>query len=77
MTHGDDAPPAPANTVRHARNRTKADESVAVLIADDQALVRAGFRAILDEQHGIRVIGEARTVATRSTSSADAIPTSC
>jgi DNA-binding NarL/FixJ family response regulator len=33
---------------------------VAVLIADDQALVRAGFRAILDEQSGIRVVGEAR-----------------
>jgi DNA-binding NarL/FixJ family response regulator len=36
------------------------DESVAVLIADDQALVRAGFRAILEEQAGIRVVGEAR-----------------
>ena len=36
------------------------DESVAVLIADDQALVRAGFRAILDAQPGIRVVGEAR-----------------
>jgi DNA-binding NarL/FixJ family response regulator len=33
--------------------------SVAVLIADDQALVRAGFRAILEEQPGIRVVGEA------------------
>src|SRR5437764_10750671 len=33
--------------------------SIAVLIADDQALVRAGFRAILDEQPGIRVVGEA------------------
>ncbi len=33
--------------------------SVAVLIGDDQALVRAGFRAILEEQPGIRVVGEA------------------
>ena len=33
--------------------------SVGVLIADDQALVRAGFRAILEEQPGIRVVGEA------------------
>jgi len=33
--------------------------SVAVLIADDQALVRAGFRAILEEQTDIRVVGEA------------------
>jgi DNA-binding NarL/FixJ family response regulator len=34
--------------------------SVAVLIADDQALVRAGFRAILEEQSDIHVVGEAR-----------------
>jgi DNA-binding NarL/FixJ family response regulator len=31
-----------------------------VLIADDQALVRAGFRMILDSQDDIRVVGEAR-----------------
>jgi DNA-binding NarL/FixJ family response regulator len=31
-----------------------------VLIADDQALVRAGFRMILDSQEDIRVVGEAR-----------------
>jgi DNA-binding NarL/FixJ family response regulator len=35
------------------------DGTVAVLIADDQALVRAGFRAILEDQPGIRVVGEA------------------
>src|SRR5919202_3379575 len=35
------------------------DEPVSVLIADDQALVRAGFRAILEQQPGIRVVGEA------------------
>jgi DNA-binding NarL/FixJ family response regulator len=34
-------------------------EEVSVLIADDQALVRAGFRSILDSQPGITVIGEA------------------
>src|SRR5882757_4573659 len=34
-------------------------EQVSVLIADDQALVRAGFRAILEEQPGITVVGEA------------------
>ncbi|MGI8430256.1 MAG: response regulator [Solirubrobacteraceae bacterium] len=33
--------------------------SVSVLIVDDQALVRAGFRAILEEQAGISVCGEA------------------
>lgn len=32
-----------------------------VLIADDQALVRAGFRMILDTQEDIRVVGEACT----------------
>jgi DNA-binding NarL/FixJ family response regulator len=32
---------------------------IRVLLADDQALVRAGFRALLDAQHGIEVVGEA------------------
>jgi DNA-binding NarL/FixJ family response regulator len=36
-----------------------AGEPISVLIADDQALVRAGFRAILDGQPGISVVGEA------------------
>jgi DNA-binding NarL/FixJ family response regulator len=32
---------------------------IRVLLADDQALVRAGFRALLDAQGGIEVVGEA------------------
>ena len=32
---------------------------VRVLIADDQALIRAGLRVLLDHQPGIEVIGEA------------------
>src|SRR5262245_1336299 len=32
---------------------------IRVLLADDQALVRAGFRALLDAQHDIEVVGEA------------------
>jgi DNA-binding NarL/FixJ family response regulator len=36
-----------------------AEEPISVLIADDQALVRAGFRAILELQPGITVCGEA------------------
>src|SRR5262249_9817634 len=32
---------------------------ITVLIADDQALVRAGFRALLDAQDDITVVGEA------------------
>jgi DNA-binding NarL/FixJ family response regulator len=35
------------------------ESQVSVLIADDQALVRAGFRAILEEQPGVSVVGEA------------------
>ena len=37
----------------------EAGPSVSVLIADDQAPVRAGFRAILEGQRGILVCGEA------------------
>ena len=33
--------------------------TIRVLIVDDQALVRAGFRMILDGQSGIEVVGEA------------------
>ena len=33
--------------------------AIRVLIADDQALVRAGLRVILDHQPGIEVVGEA------------------
>ncbi len=32
---------------------------IRVLLADDQALVRAGFRSLLDAQGGIEVVGEA------------------
>jgi DNA-binding NarL/FixJ family response regulator len=32
---------------------------IRVMLADDQALVRAGFRALLDAQDGIQVVGEA------------------
>jgi DNA-binding NarL/FixJ family response regulator len=35
------------------------DESISVLVADDQALVRAGFRAILEGQPDLAVVGEA------------------
>ena len=32
---------------------------ISVLLADDQALVRAGFRSLLDDQEDIEVVGEA------------------
>ena len=35
------------------------NDAIRVLIADDQALVRAGFRSILSAQQGIEVVGEA------------------
>jgi DNA-binding NarL/FixJ family response regulator len=38
---------------------SEADPAISVLIADDQVLVRAGFRAILESQPGITVCGEA------------------
>jgi DNA-binding NarL/FixJ family response regulator len=38
---------------------TGPSDAVSVLIADDQALVRAGFRSILEAQPGISVVGEA------------------
>jgi DNA-binding NarL/FixJ family response regulator len=34
--------------------------SIGVLIADDQALVRAGFRMILEAEEDIRVVSEAK-----------------
>lgn len=39
--------------------RGEQGKPISVLIADDQALVRAGFRAILEGQAGIVVVGEA------------------
>ncbi len=38
-------------------------EGLRVLIADDQALVRAGFRMILDAEPGVEVVGEASSGA--------------
>ena len=54
--------PVPAARVlwrAHGERSPEAAPAIRVLIADDQALVRAGFRAILEAQPGIRVIGEA------------------
>jgi DNA-binding NarL/FixJ family response regulator len=35
------------------------DKTIRVLVADDQDIVRAGLRMILDAQPGIEVVGEA------------------
>src|ERR1700694_3264067 len=52
-------PPSDSPPVENSGS-AEPDRNVSVLIADDQALVSAGFRAILDAQPGIRVVGEAR-----------------
>ena len=45
---------------RRHRRYGRRMETVSVVVADDQALVRAGFRSILDAQPGITVVGEAK-----------------
>ena len=49
-----------AEAARAADAAARAGEEVSVLIADDQDLVRNGFRLILSSYDGIRVAGEAR-----------------
>ncbi len=41
---------------------------IRVLLADDQSLVRAGFKALLDARDGIEVVGEASKTPSRPTS---------
>ncbi|HET9188749.1 MAG TPA: response regulator transcription factor [Acidothermaceae bacterium] len=47
---------------------------IRVLLADDQALVRAGFRALLDAQDDIEVVGEAADGATAVTLARELTP---
>ncbi len=49
-----------AATASNAAGTSGAADSIRVLIADDQDLVRSGFRLILSSYDGIEVIGEAR-----------------
>ena len=51
--------------------------SIRVVIADDQALVRAGFRMILETEPDIDVVGEAADGVEASTWPAACAPTSC
>ena len=50
---------------------------IRVLIADDQPLVRTGFRLILSGEPGIEVVGEAATAPRRRALAAELRPTSC
>jgi DNA-binding NarL/FixJ family response regulator len=47
---------------------------IRVLLADDQALVRAGFRALLDSQDDLRVVGEAGNGAEAVRLAAELVP---
>jgi DNA-binding NarL/FixJ family response regulator len=47
---------------------------IRVLLADDQALVRAGFRALLDAQDDIDVVGEAADGAEAARLTAELVP---
>ena len=50
---------------------------ITVVLADDQGLVRAGFRALLDAQPDVEVVGEAADGVRRSSWPASTGPTSC
>ena len=51
--------------------------SLRVLIADDQALVRTGFRKILESEPDIEVVGEAQDGGEAVESAVSCVPTSC
>ncbi len=44
---------------RDDRETTTASDAIRVLLADDQALIRAGFRALIDSAPDLEVVGEA------------------
>ena len=51
--------------------------TIRVLLVDDQALVRTGFRMIINTEPDLQVIGEAPTAARRSPRPTACTPTSC
>lgn len=51
--------------------------TITVLIADDQALVRAGLRMILEAEPDIEVVGEAQDGRQALTSPGGCAQTSC
>lgn len=48
-----------ADDVNETNDRTDGTGDLTIVLADDQELVRAGFRVILESEPGFRVIGEA------------------
>jgi DNA-binding NarL/FixJ family response regulator len=51
--------------------------SIRVLLADDQAMVRAGFRMILESEADIEVVGEAANGEQATEATWRLRPTSC
>ena len=49
---------------------------ISVLLVDDQAPVRSGFRLIIDAQEDMEVVGERATGESRSRRPRGSIPTS-
>ena len=68
---------SPARDLPVATRRWRRMTIARLLIADDQALVRAGFRMILDAEEDLDVVGEAPDGPRRSTPRAGSSPTSC
>ena len=52
-------------------------EPIRVLIADDEALVRGGFRVLIDTEPGMVVVGEAGDGATAVALARQTTPMSC
>lgn len=48
-----------ADDVNETNDRTNGTGDLTIVLADDQELVRAGFRVILESEPGFRVVGEA------------------
>jgi two-component system response regulator NreC len=53
-------PNAPPGAESSADQRARSSGAIRVLLVDDHALVRAGLRTLLEEQHAFDVVGEAR-----------------
>ena len=51
--------------------------TIRVLVADDQAMVRAGFRMLLADEHDIEVVAEASNGLEAVDKAARYQPTSC
>ena len=49
----------PSLNIPSSRHTGRADNKITVLLVDDHALVRRGFRRLLEDEDGINVVGEA------------------